>query len=105
MVTREAIPDPMHLRIVTRVNGEVRQEGNTKDMLYPIAKLISYMSQLTLMPGDVIATGSPGGGGLANPDWLLKAGDLVECEIEGIGVLRNAVVEEAPLACGSGLGA
>lgn len=94
MVTREAIPDPMHLRIITRVNGEVRQEGNTKDMLYPIAKLISYMSQLTLMPGDVIATGSPGGGGLANPDWLLKAGDLVECEIEGIGVLRNAVIDE-----------
>ena len=94
MVTREAIPDPMHLRIVTRVNGEVRQEGNTKDMIFPIAKLISYMSQMTLMPGDVIATGSPGGGGLANPDWLLKPGDVIECEIEGIGVLRNAVVDE-----------
>jgi acylpyruvate hydrolase len=97
MVTREAIPDPMHLRILTRVNGEVRQDGNTNQMLYPIAKLISYMSQLTLMPGDIIATGSPGGGGLANPDWLLRPGDVIECEIEGIGVLRNAVVDE-PLA-------
>jgi 2-keto-4-pentenoate hydratase/2-oxohepta-3-ene-1,7-dioic acid hydratase in catechol pathway len=94
MVTREAIPDPMHLRIVTRVNGEVRQEGNTQEMIFPIAKLISYMSQMTLMPGDVIATGSPGGGGLANPEWMLKAGDLIECEIEGIGVLRNAVIDE-----------
>lgn len=95
LVTREAIPDPMHLRIVTRVNGKVRQEGNTKDMLWSIPKLIAYMSQLTLMPGDVIATGSPGGGGLANPDWLLRQGDVIESEIEGIGVLRNAVVDEA----------
>ena len=94
LVTREAIPDPMRLRIVTRVNGEVRQDGNTADMLHSIPKLVAYMSQLTLMPGDIIATGSPGGGGLANSDWLLKAGDLIECEIEGIGVLRNAVVDE-----------
>ena len=94
MVTREAIPDPMHLRILTRVNGEVRQEGNTKDMLYSIPKLVSYMSQMTLMPGDIIATGSPGGGGLANPDWLLQTGDVIECEVEGIGVLTNAVVDE-----------
>lgn len=94
MVTREAIPDPMRLRIVTRVNGEVRQDGNTSDMLHSIPKLIAYMSQLTLMPGDIIATGSPGGGGLANPDWLLQAGDMIESEIEGIGVLRNAVVDE-----------
>ena len=94
MVTRDAIPDPMHLRIQTRVNGEQRQDGNTHEMIHSISKLISYMSQITLCPGDIIATGSPGGGGLSNPDWLLRAGDIVECEIEGIGVLRNAVVEE-----------
>ena len=94
MVTREAIPDPMHLRIQTRVNGELRQDGNTNEMIHPIARLISYISQITLMPGDIIATGSPGGGGLSNPDWLLQAGDVIECEIEGIGVLRNAVVDE-----------
>ena len=93
LVTREAIPDPMRLRIVTRVNGEVRQDGNTGDMLWSIPKLISYMSQITLMPGDVISTGSPGGGGLANPDWLLKPGDVIEAEVEGVGVLRNAVVD------------
>lgn len=97
LVTREAIPDPMHLRIVTRVNGEVRQDGNTKDMLYSIPKLIAYMSQVTLNPGDIIATGSPGGGGLSNPDWLLEPGDVIECEVEGIGVLRNAVVDEPAL--------
>jgi len=94
MVTRDAIPDPMHLRITTRVNGETRQDGNTKDMIWTIPKLVAYMSQMTLMPGDVIATGSPGGGGLANPDWLLKAGDVIEAEVEGIGVLRNGVVDE-----------
>jgi acylpyruvate hydrolase len=94
MVTRDAIPDPMHLRIITRVNGETRQDGNTRDMLWSIPQLVAYMSQMTLMPGDVIATGSPGGGGLANPDWLLKAGDVIEAEIEGIGVLRNGVVDE-----------
>jgi 2-keto-4-pentenoate hydratase/2-oxohepta-3-ene-1,7-dioic acid hydratase in catechol pathway len=96
MVTREAIPDPMHLRIQTRVNGETRQDGNTRDMIWSIPKLISYMSQITLMPGDIIATGSPGGGGLANPEWLLKAGDVIEAEIEGIGILRNAVIDESP---------
>jgi acylpyruvate hydrolase len=94
LVTREAIPDPMHLRIQTRVNGEPRQDGNTHEMIHSIPKLVSYISQVTLSPGDIIATGSPGGGGLSNPEWMLKAGDVVECEIEGIGVLRNGVVDE-----------
>ena len=93
MVTRDAIPEPMHLRITTRVNGETRQDGNTKDMIWSIPKLIAYLSQITLMPGDIISTGSPGGG-LANPDWLLKAGDVIEAEVEGIGILKNAVVDE-----------
>ena len=94
LVTREAIPDPMHLRIQTRVNGEPRQDGNTHEMIHAIPALISYLSQLTLLPGDIIATGSPGGGGLSNPDWMLRAGDVVECEIEGIGILRNGIVDE-----------
>jgi acylpyruvate hydrolase len=94
MVTRDAIPEPMHLRIQTRVNGETRQDGNTSDMIWSIPRLIAYLSQATLMPGDVITTGSPGGGGLANPDWFLRAGDVIESEIEGIGVLKNAVVDE-----------
>ena len=94
MVTRDAIPEPMHLRITTRVNGETRQDGNTKDMIWSIPKLVAYLSQITLMPGDLISTGSPGGGGLANPDWLLKVGDVIEAEVEGIGILKNAVVDE-----------
>jgi 2-keto-4-pentenoate hydratase/2-oxohepta-3-ene-1,7-dioic acid hydratase in catechol pathway len=95
MVSREAIPDPMHLRIQTRVNGELRQDGNTHEMIHSIPNLIAYLSQMTLLPGDIIATGSTGGGGLSNPEWMLRAGDIVECEIEGIGVLRNGVVDEA----------
>ncbi|MCC7483896.1 MAG: fumarylacetoacetate hydrolase family protein [Burkholderiales bacterium] len=94
LTTRDEIPDPMHLALRTRVNGELRQSGNTKDMIWPIAKLVAYFSQMTLMPGDVIATGSPGGGGLANPAWYLQAGDVIESEVEGIGVLKNAVVDE-----------
>lgn len=94
MVTRDAIPNPMHLTIKTRVNGEQRQDGNTRDMIWSIPKLIAYMSQITLMPGDLISTGSPGGGGLANPEWLLNNGDVIEAEVEGIGVLKNAVVDE-----------
>jgi acylpyruvate hydrolase len=94
LVTREAIPDPMHLSIQTRVNGEPRQDGNTHEMIHDIPNLIAYLSQMTLLPGDIIATGSPGGGGLSNPDWMLREGDVVECEIEGIGVLRNGVVDE-----------
>jgi acylpyruvate hydrolase len=94
MVTRDAIPEPMHLRIQTRVNGALRQDGNTQDMIWSIPKLIAHLSQITLMPGDIISTGSPGGGGLSNPDWLLKNGDVIEAEVEGIGVLKNAVVDE-----------
>ncbi len=94
LVTKVEITDPMNLRIQTRVNGELRQDGNTSEMIHSIPKLVSYMSQMTLMPGDIISTGSPGGGGLANPAWYLNAGDVIECEIEKIGVLVNAVVNE-----------
>src|SRR5262245_48252399 len=97
LVTRETLPDPQHLAIRTRVNGETRQAGNTRDMIWTIPRLIAYFSQMTLSPGDVITTGSPGGGGLANPAWFLRAGDVIESEIEGIGVLTNAVVD-APRA-------
>jgi 2-keto-4-pentenoate hydratase/2-oxohepta-3-ene-1,7-dioic acid hydratase in catechol pathway len=94
MISRDAIPDPMHLRIQTRVNGETRQDGNTRDMLFSIPQLVAHFSQITLMPGDIIATGSPGGGALANPDWFLNAGDVIESEVEGIGILSNGVVDE-----------
>ncbi|WP_457755068.1 fumarylacetoacetate hydrolase family protein [Thermovibrio ammonificans] len=81
--------DPMGLQITTRVNGEVKQSGNTSDMIFSPFELVSFISQImTLLPGDVIATGTPPGVG------PLKAGDRVEVEIEGIGTLINYAEEE-----------
>jgi 2-keto-4-pentenoate hydratase/2-oxohepta-3-ene-1,7-dioic acid hydratase in catechol pathway len=78
--------DPAALSIVTRVNGEVKQNGNTRDMVFKCDFLIEYItSVMTLCPGDVILTGTPAGVG------PLSAGDVVEVEIEGIGILRNHV--------------
>jgi 2-keto-4-pentenoate hydratase/2-oxohepta-3-ene-1,7-dioic acid hydratase in catechol pathway len=78
--------DPFDLRLVTRVNGEVKQDGRTSQMIFPCDFLFEYVSaHMTLMPGDLILTGTPAGVG------SLRAGDTVEVEIEGIGVLRNAV--------------
>jgi len=81
--------NPSKLAITCRVNGEVRQAGNTKDMIFSIWSLVSFISQImTLEPGDVILTGTPAGVGPLSP------GDTVEVEIEGIGILRNEVVAE-----------
>ncbi len=81
--------DPARLNIQTRVNGETRQDGSTADMVSGVAELISYISQvMTLEPGDVILTGTPSGVGPLQP------GDVVEVEIEGIGILRNPVVSQ-----------
>jgi 2-keto-4-pentenoate hydratase/2-oxohepta-3-ene-1,7-dioic acid hydratase in catechol pathway len=88
MVTRGGLPDAMNVGVRARVNGAERQAGNTRDMLFPIPALIAHLSQITLMPGDVIATGAPG------PAIGLVPGDVVECEIDGIGVLRNRVIDE-----------
>lgn len=79
--------DPSRLKIETRVNGQIRQSGNTADMLFPVARLIRFLAGImTLWPGDLIATGTPAGVG------PLAGGDLVEVEIEGIGILKNPVV-------------
>jgi len=81
--------EPLSLQIVTRVNGEVRQKGNTEDMIFSPFELVSFVSRtMTLLPGDVIATGTPPGVGYLSP------GDRVEVEIEGIGILINYVVSE-----------
>ena len=97
-VTRDAIADPMNLRIRTRVNGELRQDGNSRDMIWPIPKLIAYLSQMRLDPGDIISTGTPAGTGLgrrkSDSPWWLNAGDVLESEIEGLGMLRNRIVAE-----------
>jgi len=79
--------DPSNLRIVTRVNGQVRQDSSTSDLIFDVPTLISFVSNhMTLEVGDVISTGTPSGVGNLEP------GDVVEVEIEGIGVLRNPVV-------------
>jgi 2-keto-4-pentenoate hydratase/2-oxohepta-3-ene-1,7-dioic acid hydratase in catechol pathway len=81
--------DPTALDLTTRLNGQVRQRINTSDLLFSVARLVSYLSQaMTLWPGDVILTGTPSGVGPIQP------GDVVEVEISGIGVLRNPVVAE-----------
>ena len=99
MVTADRISDPQDLRLVARVDGEVRQDASTGDMIFTMAEIISYLSQIIeLRPGDVIATGSPEGtGGSFDPPRFLKAGQQIEIEIEGIGVLTNDVVAEAKL--------
>lgn len=81
--------DPTNVDVKTRVNGEVKQDSNTSDLLFSVADLISYISQATtLLPGDVILTGTPGGVGPITP------GDEVEIELSGIGTLRNPVIKD-----------
>lgn len=93
IVTADEIPDPQDLEIKCLVNGEVRQNSNTSDMLYKIVDQITYLSTaFTLQPGDIIATGTPEGVGVAmNPQVFLKPGDVVRCEVEGIGTIENVV--------------
>lgn len=84
------------MRIITRVNGEVRQDDTTDRMIFPIPFLVSYISHFcTLEPGDIISTGTPTGAGARfDPPRYLVPGDVVEVEVRGIGVLRNSVIDE-----------
>jgi len=90
-----SVDDPQDLKLITRVNGEVVQDSNTSEMIFGVAELISFCSHsFTLEAGDVILTGTPWGcGEFMDPKRSLKDGDVVECEVEGVGVLRNPVVE------------
>jgi len=91
LVTKEEIKDPHKLRITLKVNGETKQDSNTGNMIFQIPELMEFISRLMILePGDIIATGTPAGTGAASGQFL-KKGDVVEVEIEGIGVLRNAV--------------
>jgi len=100
VVTADEIPDPQALRVSLRVNGEVKQDGNTRDMIYPVSQLIVWLSVgMTLRPGSLIASGTPDGVGFARtPPEFLKPGDLMETEVEGIGRLRNRMVAAAVMA-------
>ncbi len=94
ITTRDEIADVQALKIEGRLNGKVMQSSNTGKMIFKVAYLVSYLSQgMTLEPGDVIATGTPEGVGVfRDPPVLLKAGDVYEVEIEGLGTLRNPVI-------------
>ena len=99
MVTADELPDAgKGLKIESRLNGTVMQSDNTDNMMFPVADMLVYVTQgMTLEPGDIIFTGTPSGVGHArkpNPIWM-KQGDVCEIEVEGIGVLRNPIQDEA----------
>lgn len=93
MVTRDEIDDPQNLKMWLTVNGETRQNGSTRTMIFGVAALVSYLSQfMTLEPGDVISTGTPPGVGMGmKPPQYLKPGDVVELGIEGLGQQRQVM--------------
>ncbi len=90
LVLADDLPNPQDLNIRCRLNGNTVQDSNTRHMIFAIPQILAFVSRnFTLMPGDIIATGTPSGVG------RIKHGDVVEIEIEGIGVLRNPVIEES----------
>ena len=96
IVTADEVGDPHRLRVQLRLNGRTMQDSSTEQLIFGVDRVVSFLSQtVTLEPGDVIATGTPPGVGFARkPPVFLKAGDVVEVEVEKLGVLRNPVVEE-----------
>ncbi|MCX5407001.1 fumarylacetoacetate hydrolase family protein [Streptomyces sp. NBC_00335] len=92
LVTADEIPDPQVLDVKLWVNGELKQDGNTSDQIFPVGEVVRYVSQfMTLYPGDVIVTGTPAGvaAGQPEPKPFLRAGDVVELEIDGLGRQRQ----------------
>lgn len=98
MAPAEAIADPQDLRIRTILNGEVMQDSHTSNMIFPVAEILSFLSQaITLVPGDLILTGTPAGVGMfRKPQVRLAPGDVVTIEIDGVGETTNTVVGGAP---------
>jgi 5-carboxymethyl-2-hydroxymuconate isomerase len=96
ITTADEITDPRDMTLEVRVNGETRQKDTTANMMRPYEELLAYVSTIVpVEPGDVIATGTPVGvGGKLDPPVWLKAGDVVEVEVSGVGVLRNTVADE-----------
>jgi 2,4-diketo-3-deoxy-L-fuconate hydrolase len=96
LVTPDAIGDAQNLCLTAKVNGQLMQEGNTREMLFRIESIIADVSEdITLTPGDIISTGTPAGVGIfRDPPVVLKAGDEVECWVEKIGAIRNRIVAD-----------
>lgn len=96
LVTRDEVPDYRGLDLRTLVNGEVKQDSNTRHLIFGVEEILEYVTQaFTLQPGDVVFTGTPSGiGGSRKPPEFLKAGDVVRIEISGLGALENPVVDE-----------
>ena len=94
LVTKDEISNPHNLRLWLKLNGKIMQDGNTDDLIFNIPQLISYTSQfMTLLPGDVISTGTPAGVGLGfNPNIYLKPGDVVELGIDGLGSSKQELI-------------
>lgn len=94
VLTKDEIDDPQALNLFLRVNGTVKQEGNTGDMIYPVDAIVEWVSKgMTLPAASLIATGTPDGVGFARtPPEFLKPGDVMETEVQGIGMLRNRIV-------------
>jgi 2,4-diketo-3-deoxy-L-fuconate hydrolase len=97
LVTRDEIPDVQHLALWLEVNGVRYQSGNTQNMVFGVAEIVSHISRyMTLMPGDVISTGTPAGVGMGQkPPIYLKQGDVVELGIGGLGKQRQRAVAQA----------
>ena len=93
ITTKDEMDDPHNLRLLTKINGDTRQDSSTKNMHLKIPQIISRLSKvMTLEPGDIISTGTPEGVALGNPDFsFLKDGDLIEMEVEGLGAIKNTV--------------
>ena len=93
VATKEEVPDPGNVAIKTSLNGKVMQSANTNDLVFSVPELIEYYSQFYLFkPGDIITTGSPSGVGYGrHPRVFMKPGDVVEVEVEGVGILRNPI--------------
>ena len=94
LVTADEVPDPQSLDLFCEINGQIRQQSNTRDMMVSVANLIAYITEfMTLLPGDVIATGTPSGVGSGmKPQQFLRAGDKVRCAVAGLGEQRHEVV-------------
>jgi 2-keto-4-pentenoate hydratase/2-oxohepta-3-ene-1,7-dioic acid hydratase in catechol pathway len=94
IVTADEVPDPQALSLRLRVNGVTKQDGHTRDMIYAVDAIIEWVSRgMTLLPGSIIATGTPDGVGFARtPPEFLRPGDVMETEVEGVGMLKNRIV-------------